>query len=76
MGTVLVSSDRFGVPGSLGTAEDLVDFGAVEFSDKRDRRAIALLLMAFDLQNSQAATGAASVRELIDFGYSVQRWWR
>ena len=36
----------------------LVDFGAVGRIDKRDRRAIALLLMAFDSQNSQAATAA------------------
>ena len=36
----------------------LVDFGAVGRIDKRDRRAIALLLMAFDSQNSHAATAA------------------
>ena len=36
----------------------LVYFGAVGRIDKRDRRAIALLLMAFDSQNSHAATAA------------------
>lgn len=45
------------VVSSAGRA-GLVDFGAVGFIDKRDRRAIALLLMAFDSQNSQAATAA------------------
>jgi ubiquinone biosynthesis protein len=45
------------VVSSAGRA-GLVDFGAVGRIDKRDRRAIALLLMAFDSQNSQAATAA------------------
>ena len=48
-GNIIVSSS-----GRAG----LVDFGAIGLIDKRDRRAIALLLMAFDSQNSHAATAA------------------
>lgn len=36
----------------------LIDFGAVGRIDKRDRRDVALLIMAFDSQNSRAATQA------------------
>lgn len=36
----------------------LIDFGAVGRIDKRDRRDIAVLIMAFDSQNSRAATQA------------------
>lgn len=41
-----------------GGRAGLIDFGAVGRLDKRDRRDVAILLVAFEQQNSQAATSA------------------
>jgi ubiquinone biosynthesis protein len=49
-------------PGNIMVAPDgtlgLIDFGAVGRLDARDRRDVLTLLLAFDKQNSQAATNA------------------